>query len=555
MLYESPFMTRLSRLLLAALSCIGCGLAAVAHAQPVPGDDAPAPPVDPTATAPATAAPATAAPPGTAAPDAYAPKPDESAVPAEVPGYGGPRPPPRKEKLEPNKTATVDDKREPQDFDGRAEVTSAGEDALWIPRVLFFPIYVVTEYIVRIPLGALTVAVEENNVIKEVQNLLSFGPDDNITITPSAFIDFGFRPSIGALLAWNDFLAKGNDLRIAGAFGGILFGKGSIANRIPITLPEGLDRSRSYIQLEADILTRADLLFWGIGPDSKEDGESGYGLFTYGGGARVHVEPWRGTFFEGWVTGRSAKTFAGECAGTSVVEEDYIARVCGTETIRRQVADGTFPMPPGFGRPYTLVKSGLRVALDSRQPRPAPGSGVAIDVNGELVSDIDEPGLHSWVNWGGAVAGFVDLTGTQRVLGLTIAARFQDKLTDTTVVPFTELVGSKRVDDVPDYDLMRGFKPGRLLGSSGIAATLDYRWPVWAFIDGTLQASVGNTFEEAHLEDFDPELMRFSFIGGIRTPNHRDHSFNLLVGFGTNTFADGGAPSSLRFVLGGTTGF
>jgi len=554
MLYQSAAMTRFLRLTLGAIICIGVGLAAVAGAEPVPVPlGAPTASADPSAAASASAPPA--APPSTVAPTASAaPSASASAI-AEGPGYGGPRPPPRSPKLEPNKSATQDDKREPQDYDGREDVTSAGEDAYWVPRVLFFPIWVVTEYLIRAPLAVLTVAVEENNVIKEVQNFLSFGPDDNITITPTAFIDFGFRPSVGALLAWNDFIANGNDLRLSAAFGGILFWKAGVANRIPISLPEGLDRARSYFQLEADFLTRSDLLFWGIGPDTSEDDNSAYGMLTYGGGARIHVEPWRGTFFEGWATGRSVKTGAGECAGQSVVEPTYIARICEDPRIRRRVADGVYPMPPGYGRPYTTVKTGLRVALDSRKPRPAPGSGVAIDISAEHVADIDEPDLHGWVNWGGVVGGFVDITGTQRVVGLTVAARFQDKLSADTVVPFTELVGAKRVDDVPDYDLMRGFKPGRLLGSSGIAATLDYRWPVWAFLDGTLQASVGNTFEEPHLEDFDPALMRFSFIGGIRTPNHRDHSFNLLVGFGTNTFADGGEPSSIRFVLGGTTGF
>ena len=33
---------------------------------------------------------------------------------------------------------------------------------------------------------------------------------------------------------------------------------------------------------------------------------------------------------------------------------------------------------------------------------------------------------------------------------------------------------------------------------------------------------VGNAFAERHLEDFDPERLRFSFVGGIRSPNHRD---------------------------------
>jgi hypothetical protein len=136
-----------------------------------------------------------------------------------------------------------------------------------------------------------------------------------------------------------------------------------------------------------------------------------------------------------------------------------------------------------------------------------------------------------------------------------VAARFQDRVHSETVVPFTELVGAKHVEDVPDLDLMRGFQPGRLLGSSALVATLEYRWPIWAFIDGTLQAALGNAFAEPHLEDFDPELLRFSFVGGVRSPNHRDHSFNFLVGFGTDPLGEGAAPSAFRLVLGGTTGF
>ncbi len=502
----------------------------------------------PSSSAPAASAP-TASAPAAPAPAASAPA---------SPGYGGPRPPPRTGELEPKKEAppVEVEKREPTDYDGRPDVTSAAEDALWIPRVLFFPVYIVTEYFLRVPLGALTVAVEENDVIATIQNFFFFGPDKNIAIIPTGLIDFGFRPSVGLYFLWNDFLTKGNDLRATAAFGGIQFWKGGLANRIGIDTPVGTERSKSYVQFEANFLTRHDLLFWGVGSTTSDDDEATYGIFTWGGGARIHVEPWRGTFFEGWVTGRFTKTGAGECGGqVSVVTESYIARVCESPTLRRNVLDGAYPLPPQYGRPYATVKSGVRVALDSRDPRPAPGTGVAIDVSAEHVAELDQPALGGWLNWGGVVGAFVDLTGKQRVLGLTLAARFQDKLRDETIIPFTELVGAKHIEDVPDLDLLRGFKPGRLLGSSAIAATVDYRWPIWAFLDGTLQAGVGNTFEEPHLEDFDPELLRFSFLGGIRTPNHRDHSFNFLLGFGTKPFSEGAAPSGLRFVLGGTTGF
>ncbi len=429
--------------------------------------------------------------------------------------------------------------------------SSAAETALWIPRVLFFPAYVVTEYVVRAPLGALTTFLESSGIISDILH-----SNNEVGVLPTAFIDFGFRPSVGLYFFWDNFIAKGNDLRATVGFGGVSFWRGSVADRVPFTTPIGTERARSYFQIEADFLTRHDLLFWGIGPNTKDEFESSYGVFTAGGGGRIHVEPWRGTFLEAWVTGRYTTTRAGYCDDAEIaIDEDSIARVCHPPTIRRQILDGVFPAPPMYGRPYATVKSGVRIVLDSRKPRPVPGTGVAFDVSAEKVTELKDPALGSWINYGATLAGFLDLTGTQRVLELAVAARFQDTLTDETVVPFTELVGAKHVEDVPDLDLMRGFKPGRLLGSSGIAATLAYHWPIWAFLDGTLQAAFGSTFLEPHLEDFDFEKLRFSFIGGIRSPNHRDHSFNLLFGFGTDTFEEGLNPSSVRFLFGGTTGF
>jgi hypothetical protein len=523
-----------------------------APAQPDPTPDpAPAQP-DPAPAQPPAPPPAPAQPPAPA-PGDYAPAKEE---PKAAPTRGGPTPPPRPKKLEPHKNLSPGEKATVMDYDGRPDETSAAEDALWLPRVIFFPAFLVAEYLVRIPLGEVTIAVEENNVVSEVLDFFTFGPDNNIGIIPTGFVDFGFRPSVGIFFFWNDFLAKGNDLRASFGFGGIKFWKFGIADRIPLVTPIGTERALSYIQVEADFLTRADLLFWGIGPSTIDDNESTYGITTYGGGLRTHVEPWRGTFFEGWVTSRYNQSGAGECSGEVVIDPNAgtIARECDPDTLRRQILDGVLPPPPGYGRPYVTVKSGGRIVLDSRDRRPAPGSGVAFDGMVELASDVDDPTIGSWLNYAGALAGFWDITGKQRVLSLTLAARFLNPIGDDDV-PFTELIGVKRNEDVPDGELMKGFKPGRLVGRSATAATLEYRWPIWAFLDGTLQAAVGNVFAEPHLEDFDPELLRFSFVGGIRSPNHRDHSFNLLLGFGTETFEEGATPNSLRFLFGGTTGF
>ncbi len=449
---------------------------------------------------------------------------------------------------EPAPDVTADDPRVAPDFDNRDDVVTAGDVALWIPRVAFFPLRVVTDYVVRRPLGELVVWVERGDVVATIQDLFTFGPEKNIGVTPTAFLDFGFRPSIGVYFFWNKFLDDDNSIRANVATGGARWYKAVVADRIELG-------GKSYLQLEADALQRPDLLFWGVGSRSLDEDEGSYELRTVGGGARIRLDLGRkGNFFESWLLARAAGFENGSCGGS--VEADVggnPAFGCGDSTIFEKVQAGRYALPAGFDG-YTTLKTGGRLVLDSRQPRPAPGSGVALDLMGEHVGEVAGAETGAWVNWGATAAGFLDVTGTQRVLSLSITTRFADPLDGDYEIPFTELVGSKRIDDVPDGELLHGFRPGRLLGRSAAVAALEYRWPVWAFLDGVMQAGVGNVFGE-HLEDFQPQLMRFSFSGGLRTSNHRDHSFNLLLGFGTETFEDGADLTSVRFLFGGTTGF
>lgn len=488
------------------------------------------------------------------------PAPPAATSSAPPPTRGGPAPPPHPSVLPAIDDLAPGEKREPQDYDGRPHVSSAAEDALWIPRVLFFPVYVVTEYVVVTPLRALGHFLETDPEVGGVIKSIIFAPS-TVGVIPSAFVEFGFRPSVGLVFFWNDLFAKGNDFRASFGFGGIRYWKIGAADRIPLEPPMGTERSRSFIQFEADFLARGDLLFWGIGPRTLDEAETGYGIRSWGGGGRVHVEPWRGSFFEGWVTARDTVTGPGECAdSTTVVDPDEpanraISRSCDPPTIRNRAIAGQEP-PAGYGRAYVTVKSGLRFVLDSRLKRPAPGSGIAADLSAEQVSEVDEPDRQGWFNLGASIAGFLDLTGTQRVLSLALTARMIQPMDDDNYdIPFTELLGAGRREDVPDLELMKGFRPGRLVGKSATAVTLEYRWPVWAFLDGVIQTAVGNVWNEYHFEDFDPELLRFSFLAGIRSTNHRDHSFNLLFGVGTETFEQGAAPNAARILIGGTTGF
>jgi hypothetical protein len=127
-----------------------------------------------------------------------------------------------------------------------------------------------------------------------------------------------------------------------------------------------------------------------------------------------------------------------------------------------------------------------------------------------------------------------------------VAALFADPLTQRPV-PFTELAA------LGGAGLMRGFMPGRLLDRSAAAATLHYRWPIWVWLNGAIQLSVGNVFGP-HLAGLRPALLRFSGTIGVESGSP-DESLEVLVGLGSETFEHGAQITSLRIVVGTNHGF
>src|SRR5262249_38329921 len=153
----------------------------------------------------------------------------------------------------------------------------------------------------------------------------------------------------------------------------------------------------------------------------------------------------------------------------------------------------------------------------------------------------------SWIRYGGSLGGFLDMTGQSRVVGLVVTTDFADPVKGDSI-PFTEQVvwgGS---------GAMAGYRPGRLVGRSGAAATLVYEWPIWIWLNGAMHVGVGNVFD-ARLRDFEAKLLRLSWGIGIRSTGSPDHQIELKVGFGTETFEHGTQVTSFRLAIGGTNGF
>ena len=440
-----------------------------------------------------------------------------------------------------------DEKRDVPDYGGRGDdPTTVGDVLIWVPRVLLSPLYVISEYGLRRPFRWLISTVEEEKLPQKLVAVFTFGPDNNMALVPSGLIDFGLRPSIGLYYRWNDAFFAGNKVRARFAFGGVDWLLLNFADRVAVG-------PRSELGLRAEYGFRPDWLFHGFGPRSGSQRARYEAIRSEAGfGFRTDFLP--ASHISGWTLMRDV-TF------------DLTQGAFDDPTVAEEIARGRYESPTGAGG-YTVLLSGAELEWGTREPRepenlpeasdhfPAPGSGVRAQVRAEQGSSLAalesagsfESRRYHWLKYGATFGGFVDLTGTQRVIGLSVIVDAVDPLFDNGEIPFTEQVslGGMRP--------MRGFLEYRLIDRSAAVALFEYEWPVWVWMDGVLHYAVGNVFGP-RLDGFELDLLRQSFGLGLRAAGSRDHPFEMLLAFGTRTFGDGGGIEHVRFVFGATSGF
>ncbi len=401
---------------------------------------------------------------------------------------------------------TASPKRSMPDYEGTGpRPTSAGETALWIPRVLLSPVYFTTEWLIRRPLGAAVAAAERADLPQALYDFFAFGPDHKAGILPIAFVDFGFNPSIGVYAFWDDAFFPGDDVRAHLSFwpensgsGGMqrFWIGGSVVQRVRF-------HGRDSVELKVLGVQRPDHVFYGIGPSTLQSAQSRYGQNKLDVSALFD--------FPGW---RASKVDAGVGVRTGTF---YDGRYGGDPGILENVAAGTFPLPDGFTRGYAAEYNDVLVALDSRRPYPAEGSGVRLEAQAEQGSELGHAPGAGWLHYAAGAGAFWDINGHRRVLGLSVLTMFSDPL-GRLPVPFTELVtlGADSASPGSFPAPMPGFFPGRLVDRSAAVATLRYKWPIAPWIAGSLQGAVGNVFGQ-HLDGFEPRLLRFSGAFGIES--------------------------------------
>jgi hypothetical protein len=397
---------------------------------------------------------------------------------------------------------------------------------LWVPRVILFPPYLVTEYVIRTPLGWAIAGAERAGLPAWLYDFFTFGPDHAGGIVPTAFVSFDFYPNVGIYAFWNNAFFGGHDLRLRGAIGGEEWLAAALSERFHFS-----NDRRDQLRLDVAAERRPDYTFFGIGPDTRQSALVRYGQDEREASLQLEQRLWRASSFHA-------------LGGVRAV--DFREGGFGDDpTLDEAIAEDELTPPPYYEAGYTLLHTGVRASFDNRSPRPEPGTGVRLAGQAEYLTHLRERG--SFVRYGGALAGFLDLNQRSRVVSLALQARFADPI-DDAAIPFTELVS------LGGAEPMRALYPGRLYDRSAMVAQLGYRWPIWIWLDGAIRMEVGNVFGE-HLDGFRFGRLRWSGALGIESVDTPDNSFQLLIGLASETFESGGKIDSFRLAVGTTSGF
>lgn len=429
--------------------------------------------------------------------------------------------------------AADDERLRPELRNREEQTTSVGDVLIWIPRVVFYPVYLVTEYLVRWPLGVLTRALERYHVIQWVDELTGWD-DGNARIFPVLRISSGFTPAFGFGIIWDNMIWEDNDWGLT-----FDFNAGDNLTFEIATRQQFFDDLFS-LQLAFQNELRNDFVFHGIGAGTEQADQArffrektmGYlrwdlGRTSIGIGARGQFE---------------LSTFQFDCT-TNVREGER--NICGPDN-QSGTSDDAFTLGGDglkyFRSGYDLGRFKGRIFYDSREPRPAPGDGIRIELLGRYGTGV---GLASenieFVRYGAKAGVFWDIW-ERRVLSLAGYIEFADQI-EGKDIPFAELI------TLGGVEAMRGFDLARFHGRSAFVGSLRYQYPVWSFFDGYLVAEAGNAFGP-RLEDFDVSLLHGSLAIGFTTVDSHYNSFDLLFALGTTPFGRDFEIQSARIAIG-----
>ena len=405
-----------------------------------------------------------------------------------------------------------EERRDPAHYRGRQAGTTAEEVIAWVPRILFFPVFAVTELGIRKPVYYTAEWIDRKRVVQIVDKV--FSPTPWFSWSPIVSLDLGANSSVGVKLKFRDVLAPGHDIRLTAETGGEDTWHFTAKDRFQLG-PHAFAGARGAAQ---KLPNRA---FYGFGPRSAD--------------VRTNFQQTRG----------DAMVFAGLESGNQLrLELATGYRYELTEPGWGPSIETRFALDdiPGFGR-LDLGVTSLDVRADSRRAPEEPG-GVRVAGNVTYARDLALPD-RSFMTVQLDAEGAVEVSYPDRVLALRALAVEAFSL-GKEPVPFTH-------QPMLGWQNHHGFIWGRFRGESALLAELQYRYPIAYFFDAQWTVSAGNVFGE-RFRGFDVGALTGSIGVGLRTRRAGFGPLELTFALGTSRFEEPFALDSVRVYFGTTEG-
>lgn len=261
-------------------------------------------------------------------------------------------------------------------------------------------------------------------------------------------------------------------------------------------------------KIKANYENDKDELFYGAGNDSLESNISRYGIEEVSGGIELSYQLPRGISINPhfFFTNFSTRT--------------------ATETSDPSVEDIFFPNSlSGFRESIDYFDIGISLTHESRDNKIIPEYGGFRSFTFRRMESLS--GEFSFNEYSVDLLQFIRLGAPRYVLVFHNQWTFQ-QATENSQVPFTNLA-TLDVDSP-----LRSFNRGRFRDRNFVVANVEYRYPVWDLVDGTLFFDTGRVFDKVSNFSFDD--FKYSVGGGIRIRTRYLFLFRTQAAYGNEGF-------------------
>jgi hypothetical protein len=395
-------------------------------------------------------------------------------------------------------------------YDGRKVRTWPKKAALAVPRAILG-----VPRLVFLGLSAVakpTMEYAERHHIPERVLAAITSPDGKEGVRPVLDYELAFRPSFGVLY-FNDRIRDGGRFTVSLATGG----PDTIITGAHATVP--LLHERLRLDAGIDYRRRSDELFTGIGMPQHAH-FSRYGIDQVDGTVVLVAHPIRPlTISIGEDVGMRRYNPGAPYGGDPDIDDIFCVRDKQGACVAGGIDEAAVP---GFAAGTQLTRETLAVHIDSRRQETSPG----------LIVDAAIAYTHGFGSDASSYLRLHGRVGTQlevwRRRSIYVGVTVDDELAlGATSIPFTELVTLGGPDD------LRGFARGRFRGASSMIATVEWRWPVWMWMDGSVFFDYGGVFGPG-FRDFSVGALRPDVGIGFRV--HTDNKYVMRIqaawGFG-----------------------